>query len=134
VSGEFQVQVFVAADQQVGWRLLSGNNREIGRGAQRHPDADACRLAVAELREGVADLSSRVRRTPPNRWTWELLRDEQPLVLAGHSFDRMIRCQQSLQVFLAQFGSARLTPSVADFAARRWTVPLVPIALNRVAP
>ena len=44
------IQLFAAAQVgQVRWRLLSGNNREIGRGAQVFADAETCRIAVKEL-------------------------------------------------------------------------------------
>ncbi len=123
MRGQFQVQLFVRADAAVGWRLLSANNREIGRSAAWFADELTCRAILTELRSDVDRLRGYVRRTPPNRWSWDAHLGDRTVALAGHSFDRMIRCQQSLETFVEQFATAEVAVAVADCAARRWGSP-----------
>ena len=123
MKGQFQVQLFVRADAAVGWRLLSGNNREVGRSAGWFPDEVSCHAALTELRSEVPLLRGVVRRTPPYRWSWDALRGDHLVALAGHSFDRMIRCQQSLETFVQRLAGAEVAALVADCGARRWPNP-----------
>ena len=123
MKGQFQVQLFVRSDTAVGWRLLSGNNREAGRSAVWFSDEISCRTTLTELRSEVTLLRGAVRRTPPNRWSWDAHYGDRLVALAGHSFDRMIRCQQSLETFVQRLASAEVAAIVADCGARRWRNP-----------
>lgn len=120
MSGAFQIQLFARVDGTFGWRLLGGNNREIGRCTRRHPDAVTCRDEIELVRRQEGRLDARVRRATPNRWVWEVTLDGVPVAAAAHSFDRMIRCEQSLAVFLARLNGARVGETVT---ARRGLFP-----------
>jgi hypothetical protein len=120
VSGTYQVQFFATATgSTVNWRLLSGNNREAGRGPAGYPDEMTCRRAVRDLREGLSRAQSRVRRAAPNRWTWDLELDGQCVATAGHPFDRMVRCEQALTYFLVGLANASIGRSLRHSGSRR---------------
>jgi hypothetical protein len=119
--GGGQIRLFAAtAASEIGWRLLSRNNRECGRGVDTYADAESCRIAVKELQRDIADLERRVRRAEPNRWLWELQLDGVPVAVAGHAFDRLIRCEQAAAQFVSQLAEAQVSPGVVYTAARRW--------------
>ena len=116
-----QIQLFAAsATSPVGWRLLSGNNREAGRGAVLYADAEAARIAVKEIQRDVMALEPRIRRVEPNRWLWELHADHRPVVVAGHAFDRLIRCEQAAAAFVLTLSDAPVAALVILSNARRW--------------
>jgi hypothetical protein len=121
-GGTFQVQLFAKTPTSpVGWRLLSGNNRECGRAVGTHTDAEACRIAIKELQRDLPVLERRIRRAEPNRWTWELsLESGSAFVVSGHAFDRLIRCERAARQFADNFASAPVNELVVFTAARRW--------------
>lgn len=112
--------------QSVQWRLLSGNNRELGRGVHRSPDLARCLAAVTELRERFADVRSVIRRSDRGVWSWELELDGLPVASPGHDFPRLIRCQQSLARFAENFVTAPVGTTAIDTTARRWDLRLPP--------
>lgn len=121
MSGAFQVQCYArSSPARIGWRLLSGNNRVIGVGRSTFLTEAQCRAAVSVLQRDVTGASTRVRRVAGNRWMWELDLDTAGVAMSGHSFDRMIRCEQSLAIFCSEFGAAVVRPDLLDSGARRW--------------
>jgi hypothetical protein len=117
----YHIQMFSqTTSDPVRWRLLSGNNREIGRGAIVHADAETCRVAIKEVQAGVEEMEGRLRRVRPSAWIWELLRGGELIAFAGHPFDRMIRCRQGLQQFTDQVVEAPVAPVLIVSGARRW--------------
>jgi hypothetical protein len=120
----FQIQLYIAA-AGVGWRLLSGNNRVIGRNALSFASEVECRRAIGELQRQVAGLRGQVRRRNPNHWIWEVHRDGQPVAIAGHPFDRLIRCEQALAAFVEGFADAPVAAVLTDSGSRRWRASIV---------
>jgi hypothetical protein len=107
-------------DAPVRWRLLSANNREIGRGLVDYPDAESSCIAIKELQRDVAILEPRIKRVEPNRWVWEVYQGRVLVAMAGRTFDRLIRCEQSVERFVGQLGDATVTATVVYTATRRW--------------
>jgi hypothetical protein len=107
-------------DAPVRWRLLSGNNRELGRSVDEHPDPRACELAVRDAQAEIVTFATRLHRVDPHRWRWEVSRDGVPIAVAGHSFDRQIRCEIALTQFLAALPSASVRAGLLVSNARRW--------------
>ena len=104
----------------VNWRLLSGNNREAGRGTIAYSDAELCRRAITELQAREPELVGRVRRTEQNRWTWQLLRDDDIVAAASRPADRQIRAESSLAMFRASLADAVVRESIVMTESRRW--------------
>ena len=116
-----RVQLFApTAMDPVRWRLLSSNNREIGRGAESYPDAESCRLAVKELQANLDALRPLVRRADANSWIWQLLLAGRLVALSAHGYDRQIRCARGVSQFRAELGAALVLPDLMTSHARRW--------------
>jgi hypothetical protein len=117
----------------IKWRLLSGNNRELGRSVRGYLDAETGQLGVKEFVENIELLSASVRRRDDGRWGWALLREDEPWAVCGHPYDRQVRCDQALMIFTELAVEARPGSGVIVSAARRWSHPSQgrrPIALN----
>jgi hypothetical protein len=109
-----------AVGDGVQWRLLGGNNRDLGRGALAYPDAESCLLAIKQLVHSLPDLIPAIRRTPPNLWVWQLRLDDLVVVASAHSYDRQIRAEHAGKRFLDCAGAASVSDTITMTAARRW--------------
>jgi hypothetical protein len=93
----------------VMWRLLSGNNRELGRGASAFADLDGAVAAVLTLRAGLAHVESRILREPrPGHWVWFLEVEGAPVARSARSYQRLRECEYSLAGFLEALPLAQL--------------------------
>jgi hypothetical protein len=100
-GGQAHFQLFAAqAQSAVRWRLLSGNNRDLGRSVESYPDAASCLVAIKELVVMLDVLQPQVRRRGPNQWQWALLIDTRAVVSGAHAYDRQVRCDQAVRQFL----------------------------------
>ena len=115
------IQLFAAdAGAPVRWRLLSGNNRDLGRGVAAHPDVESCVLAVKEMQARLTLLTPRVRRLTTGGWAWDLLDGTTPVASCGKRFDRSIRCEQGLDYFVTRLANATVRGPLMLSASRRW--------------
>jgi hypothetical protein len=104
----------------VRWRLLSGNNRELGRSVASYPDAESGLIAVKVFVETLDELTSQVRRRDAEGWAWLLLADGEPVATCGRPYDRQVRCEQALANFRMLAAAASSKNDVVVTAARRW--------------
>jgi hypothetical protein len=118
-SGRIQLFARTASDP-IRWRLLSNNNREIGRSVDSFEDVEVCRIAVKELQANLEHLDRVVRRAGANSWIWVILDGDRPVVAAAHGYDRQIRCGRGLAHFVQEMGLAPVTAEVMTSHARRW--------------
>jgi hypothetical protein len=117
----FSVQLYSATPGgPLNWRLLSGNNRECGRGTGGFATVEQCRALVTDLQHGLPRITRRNRRVDAYRWVWEMHLDGRHVAFAGHSFDRLVRCEQGARVFVDRFGAAAVRDGVVVSGARRW--------------
>jgi hypothetical protein len=103
----------------VNWRLLSGNNRDLGRGCLFSDDADACRDAIAAVVRGLPVASGVIRPGSQNRWTWALLVDGVTVAVSGRDYDRQVRCEAARAQFVEYAAFAPIGPVVMITGARR---------------
>lgn len=95
------------------WRLVGANNRELGRMAMGHDQADCCG-SMAALREGLDRAVTRVKPVASaDAWGWVLEIDGVPVAASGRSYMRQRECQYSLAQFLAA------VPEAAHVCGRR---------------
>lgn len=86
----------------MAWRLVGGNNRELGRSLETFPDESACRLAVTALQRGLDRAEPRiVVSKPTGSWSWMLGLDGHDVAVSGRSYQRHRECEYSLTQFLA---------------------------------
>jgi hypothetical protein len=123
MSGGFHVQCFTRSPSLgVSWRLLSGNNREAGRGTVGSADAELCRRAIIRLQEREPEMVGRIHRVDMNRWTWQLALDDVIVATASRSADRLIRAEGALSTFRSSLVGAEISPTVLMSDSRRWRV------------
>lgn len=85
----------------VRWRLLAGNNRQLGRGADVYPDVGAARLAAQALQERLPDSEQfllRMSRAP--RWAWNLQLDGSLVAVSGRRYESERTVLRALHLFL----------------------------------
>ncbi len=84
------------------WRLLSANNRELGRSYTTFPDPAACAEAVALLRTRIDDADAAiVAGLRTGLWHWEVSVNAIPIAISPRSFTRQRECEHNLEQFLA---------------------------------
>jgi hypothetical protein len=120
-ASAWHIQLFsTAANAPLRWRLLSGNNRDMGRGLEQYSDVHSCELAIKEFQANIEELVPRVRRVDPSQWIFQICWRDQPIAAAGHRFDRLIRCEQGMDQFLENFATAPVGGTVMLSDSRRW--------------
>lgn len=114
------VQVFRSrGGDEVRWRLISANGRELGRSvADFSTPADARAHAEAVARRSRA-AALRVVGSGDRAWIWELDVDGEVAVRASHTFDRRIRCEQAASLFLQILPEAEVRHGVIERSGRR---------------
>ncbi len=109
-----------AAGAPVGWRLLGGNHRPIGRSAGSFADPTECLHALVGVLSLLDVLDCAVSRQPLNQWGWLLRHQGIDLVASAHSYDRQVRALNAQAQFRRQAAAARINETVMLSATRRW--------------
>jgi hypothetical protein len=100
------------ATESVTWRLLSNNNRDLGRAATVFPDIDSCAAAVEYLRgvgERAASISVRDGRAD---WTWRVQVDQVPVAVSSRRYHRRVQAEYACAVFLGLVPNAEVMNAV----------------------
>jgi uncharacterized protein YegP (UPF0339 family) len=106
----------------VRWRLLSGNNRDMGRGVLVYRDPESCRSGIREVLDRLDELEPVLVPEPNNNtWRWFLRYKGEPVVASGHPYDRKVRCKEGHSQFMRHAPSAQIRDGVVASSARRWT-------------
>lgn len=104
----------VGSDQCVAWRLVAGNNHDLGRSPVPLADAAAARLAVDRLRDALPRATSgHAPDSRPGRWGWQLKHESEVLAVSSRWYERQRESRYSLQQFLAAVPVAAVTENVA---------------------
>ena len=113
-------QICVAADgASVSWRLLSGNNRNLGRAARSYDGIEQCTEAISDLVARLDELQALVRPAGEHRWAW-MLRDATEIVaMSGHRYDRQVRCEAARVQFIRYARTAVIDPDAMRLRPRR---------------
>jgi len=99
----------------ISWRLLGANNRELGRGALRYPDAARCLEAMLDLRLAVLGGRSTVGTSVHGGlWGWRIDLDGIRVAVAGRLYQRQRECRYNLTQFLAALPAALLPTQPHD--------------------
>jgi len=121
-GGQPHIQLFAQDESApVRWRLLSGNNRELGRGTDEFEDRESCCLTIKQLQIATAALEHTVQRTSSSTWVWLVALEGQVVAASGHRYDRLIRCRQGLMHFVAQLASCEIGTGLMLTQSRRWS-------------
>jgi hypothetical protein len=102
------------------WRLLSANNRQLGRSADVFDDLAACVRAVELLLVGLDDAEPLVtRHRAPVRWTWRVLEGNRVVAMSGRSFEAERQAIRTLDNFLGSAGRASVVPEIMGLPTTR---------------
>ena len=97
------------------WRLLSGNNRELGRSARVFPDPAMCRADVDLVRKQGRRLVPLVTSDVSNgMWTWRVELRGTTVALAARLYFRQREATYNLRTFLAAVAEAIPDAVMAD--------------------
>lgn len=84
----------------VMWRLLSGNNRELGRSSEAFPDLETAISSIVRVRSGLRHLEPKiVQELGPSSWTWQLLIDGTAVARSARAYQRLRECHYSVAGF-----------------------------------
>jgi hypothetical protein len=120
--GVAHFQLFTADSRGlIRWRLLSGNNREIGRSTAVFADAESAQLAIKGFVESIDAFSEQVRRLDGRGWGWTLMSADGPIAASSRPYDRQVRCEQALLNFCELARCADLGGAVVVSASRMWS-------------
>jgi hypothetical protein len=112
------------------WRLLSGNNRELGRGACAYQTPVGCLAAVTRIQTRSELCTSIVGVRPPGQWWWQLELEGERIAVAGRGYQRQRECRYNLEQFMLALPLAQQpTPSVggrSEDSAARMTASVAP--------
>jgi hypothetical protein len=102
------------------WRLLGGNNRELGRSAFAFASVTVCRESASAARDGavrpIVSLSADVAKA---MWRWRLDAESGPIAVSSRLYLRQRECQYSLTQFLSGLSVAQLWGDPDDEQSRR---------------
>lgn len=95
----------------VGWRLVAGNNYELGRSALAYPELQVARDAAASLAAGsAADLGGTVEQVgQQRRWVWSLPVRGEVVARSSRWHSHRRECRDNLRQFLLALPDAAVT-------------------------
>ncbi|MCY7373551.1 MAG: hypothetical protein LH461_07620 [Spirochaetaceae bacterium] len=108
-------QLFTRFPRAVEWRLISANNRELGRCTEPFLDLGSCTTAVERLREGIDSADEVVAQDPSGRWRWRLSFEDLPVAMSCRAYLRRVECTSTLLQFRKTASGAVLVPRLRTF-------------------
>jgi hypothetical protein len=106
------------ADPRIAWRLVGGNNHELGRSFASFGDLASCTEAVHRLQRRANDVEAEVT-TSGAQWGWVLRLDGEEVAISCRWYRRVRESQYNLVQFLAVAPSAELSDVVGSQPVRR---------------
>jgi hypothetical protein len=85
---------------EVTWRLLSSNNRDLGRAAGTFADAAACLVTVRRLQRRVHESVAIQLRAGRVAWTWRVRLDGADIAVSSRTYQRRVQAESACAVFL----------------------------------
>lgn len=113
-------QICVSADgSSASWRLLSGNNRNLGRAGRSYDNVEQCAEAISVMVDRLDALQPLVRPAGEHRWAWMLRDATEVVAMSGHRYDRQVRCEAARVQFLSYARTAVVDPVAMRLRPRR---------------
>jgi hypothetical protein len=94
------------------WRLLSNNNRDLGRAATIFSDVDSCAAAVDRLRRLSDRATAASMRDGRADWTWRVHVDQVPVAVSSRRYHRRVQAEYACTVFLGLVPAAEVMNAV----------------------
>ena len=104
----------------VSWRLVGGNNHDLGRSGRSYADLESAHGAVQALRAALSQARPVVSPgLRPGCWCWELHLDESPAAVSSRAYERQRDCVANLGYFMTALPVARIADELAALPVRR---------------
>jgi len=101
------------------WRLLSRNNRELGRSPDVYATVPECGAAVEHLRTVVEEATRLLSVDDRDgRWCWRLVADGVTVAVSARSYHRQRECVYSLDQFVVAVAAAQPPVLVREVQGR----------------
>jgi hypothetical protein len=94
---------------EVTWRLLSGNNRDLGRATSGFPDVMSCLATVRRLQLLIDRAVATPVRAGRVAWTWRARLDGVEVAVSSRTYQRRVQAESACAVFLALAHTATVT-------------------------
>jgi hypothetical protein len=94
------------------WRLLSNNNRDLGRAVSIFEDVDGCLVAVEHLRRNAGRATPVSLRAGRADWTWRVQVDQVPVAVSSRRYQRRVQAEYACGVFLGLVEEANVMNAV----------------------
>lgn len=112
----------------VAWRLLGGNNHELGRSVPAYPSLSVAIEAVQALQLNLAQASTSLApSTVTSRWGWRMLLGDTAIAASGRWYQREREARYNLEQFIAAAPTANIVASLGSRSRMR------PSAMSEVA-
>ena len=108
-------QFFTRFPRVVEWRLISSNNRELGRCTEPYSDLVSCTAAVERLRDRIDSADELVLQDPSGGWRWRLSFQDQAVAMSCRAYTRRVECTATLLQFRRIAGEALAVPQLRIF-------------------
>ncbi len=93
----------------VTWRLLSTNNRDLGRAARNFPDVESCLAALRHLRSQLPSAVAATMRSDRTSWVWRVTVAGEDVAVSSRGYHRRVHCEYACTVFLGLVPDATVT-------------------------
>src|SRR5262249_7974039 len=99
------------ADRRLGvtWRLLSTNNRDLGRATGIFPNGESCLAAIRDLQRHLPSAAAAIARSGRVSWTWRIVIGGVDVAVSSRGYQRRVHCEYACSVFLGLVPDAAVT-------------------------
>ncbi len=108
-------QFFTRVPSAIEWRLISANNRELGRCTEPFVDLASCTMAVERLRDGIDGADELVTQDPSGGWRWRLSVQNASVAMSCRAYLRRVECTTTLLQFRKLAADAVAVPRLRTF-------------------
>jgi hypothetical protein len=110
----------------VTWRLLSTNNRDLGRAARIFPDIESCLAALRHLRSQLPSAMPVTARSDRTSWVWRIVVAGEDVAVSSRSYHRRVHCEYACTVFLSLVPDATVTDAPRVVSSSSMVVATLP--------
>ncbi len=96
----------------VTWRLLGGNNRDLGRAAAVFADVESCLDSVRLLQRSLVVAVAVTSRSAREGWTWRMQVGTVDLAVSSRSYQRRVQTEYAFEVFFNLVPGAEVTAAM----------------------
>ncbi len=103
-----------------GWRLVSANNRELGRSARSYTSYPVARTAILSVRARADHLAGAcLADRATGRWTWRMELDDGPVAASSRWYEREHDSKLAMAKFVKLLADAELAEGLVTLRDRR---------------